>query len=197
MNAFEAYQRYLAYRQHFTNEKYDIIKYGGKVRASPQSFDKRRDKYFFHKLSKQEDVDKLLTAFFVESNSNKAWIGDILSKKDEYLASWSRRQESLSYIFKEDIRRICEIAGCFDLALHVSKDGSHPPLLVAYLQRKVSIETVIILNDLVNFFPAWNSRIEDYTIWPRVRLLCQKYQPLLKYDKSKMKQIVLEVAHKS
>ena len=44
---FETYQAYLGMKSHFTNPKYDFIKYGGKSRATITSFNKRKDKYWF------------------------------------------------------------------------------------------------------------------------------------------------------
>ena len=42
-------------KNHFTKEKYDYHKYCGKSRASIQSFYKRKDRFFFEKLSRQKD----------------------------------------------------------------------------------------------------------------------------------------------
>ena len=52
---FDAYKSYLGLKNHFTKEKYDYHRYGGKSRASLESFYKRRDRYFFEKLSRQKD----------------------------------------------------------------------------------------------------------------------------------------------
>ena len=47
---YNAYITYLAIKQHFTSPEYDFIKYNGKVRASKDSFLKRRDKFFFDSI---------------------------------------------------------------------------------------------------------------------------------------------------
>ena len=50
---FDVYQKYLAMKNHFSNKGgYDYHQYNGKVRANKTSFEVRRDKYFFYKLSK-------------------------------------------------------------------------------------------------------------------------------------------------
>ena len=61
---FEVYQKYLSLKQHFNREEYDYFKFRGKVRASESSFDKRKDKYHFIRLSKIYK-DEELTKFFV------------------------------------------------------------------------------------------------------------------------------------
>ena len=71
MNEIEAYQMYLALRLHFTTENYDYFKYNGKVSASLKSFDKRKDKYLFKKLTKKYDESTILNYYianFIEGN---------------------------------------------------------------------------------------------------------------------------------
>ena len=49
---FDVFKTYLAVKNHFTTD-YDYNKYGGRVTAKLESFTKRPDRYFFHKLSKK------------------------------------------------------------------------------------------------------------------------------------------------
>ena len=48
---FDVYKTYLAVKLHFTSDTYDYYKYDGKVNAKLDTFTKRKDRYFFHKLS--------------------------------------------------------------------------------------------------------------------------------------------------
>jgi len=52
---FDVFKTYLAVKNHFTTD-YDFNKYGGRVTAKLESFTKRPDRYFFHKLSKKYNV---------------------------------------------------------------------------------------------------------------------------------------------
>ena len=52
MTGFEVYKMYLALKLHFTSDTYDYFQYGGNAKASQVSFDQRRDKFFFVKLSR-------------------------------------------------------------------------------------------------------------------------------------------------
>jgi len=56
---FEVYQKYLSLKQHFNRNEYDYFKFNGRVRANESSFDKRKDKYHFIRLSKIYKEDDL------------------------------------------------------------------------------------------------------------------------------------------
>jgi hypothetical protein len=71
---YEAYKTFLAVKSHFTTS-YDYIKYNGKVSASQHSFEVRKDKYQYYKLSKHKDPLQYLVANFVDGDLK--WIGDL------------------------------------------------------------------------------------------------------------------------
>ena len=54
MTGYEAFTIYNALKLHFTNEKYDYFKYKAKSRVTIDSFERRKDKYYFYKLSRQK-----------------------------------------------------------------------------------------------------------------------------------------------
>ena len=62
MSAYECYREYLALKQHFTKPGYDYHKFNGKLRVSPASYEKRRDKLYFQKLSRHEDPRGLIVS---------------------------------------------------------------------------------------------------------------------------------------
>ena len=67
---FEVYQKYLSLKQHFNRNEYDYFKFKGKVRASESSFEKRKDKHHFIRLSKiykEEELTKFLVSNFVKT----------------------------------------------------------------------------------------------------------------------------------
>lgn len=191
--AFEAYKKYLAIKSHFTKKEYDYFKYSGKVRATFPTFDKRKDKYFFHKLSKQKNVEQFLVASFVELGEN-VWVGDMLENMVSTNAykNWLKRQEALTYTFKNDLDRLKED---FNSNLKVT-DGQHPYLLKLVLRKEVCIETLVILDDLAGFCEYWEENIQDTVIWPDFQLKMRKYRPFIKFDKEKCRNIVIEKFYK-
>jgi hypothetical protein len=190
MDAFEAYKVYVALKNHFTSPTYDFFKYEGRTKAGHRSFDKRPDKYFFHKLAKRKDVVDYLVANFVYNDNVNTWIGNLLNnnESDKCYSQLVKTRESLSYIFTNDLSRL-EVE--FDSNFNVV-DGQHPHLLKLYLRHEISIETMIILDDLIGYMKKWNRRIEDDILWPTVYLKCKKFRPFFQYDRDKMKQIVLD-----
>lgn len=181
---FEAYRNFLALKMHF-NSDYDYVKYNGKVSASSQSFDTRKDKYQFYKLSKHKDPLKYLIANFVDGDLK--WIGDIFSDESEKTYNeWLRRQQSITYIFEQDLNKL--LTSFNDNV--IVKNGQHPYLLKQYLRREISIETIIILNDILGFFNHWNKNIEDSVLWPTIYRKLTKYKPFLHYDIFKCRKIL-------
>ena len=66
MTGIEVYKMYLSLKLHFTSKSFDYFKYGNSAKASPSSFDKRKDKFFFVKLSRTfNEVE--LRDFFVSN----------------------------------------------------------------------------------------------------------------------------------
>ena len=107
MEPYEAYVKYLALKSHFSDKNYDFFKYNGKVKAWRTTFESRKDKYFFYKLSKKKDPVEYLVANFV--GSDDFYIGNIREdKSDEVYMDWKKRIESLTYTFKSDLSKMKE-----------------------------------------------------------------------------------------
>ena len=101
MTPFESYKLYTAIKNHFTTESYDFFKYNGKVRASESSFETRKDKYMFYKLSKHKDPLNFLVANL--SENQKLWVGDLFSNDNQTRYNdFIKRRESLTYLFQND-----------------------------------------------------------------------------------------------
>ena len=80
-DGFAVYRKYLAYKLHFTTDKYDYTEHSGMVHTKLETFTKRNDRYMFHKLSvkyNQDEIDDFMIANFVKKN--KAWSGSLLER---------------------------------------------------------------------------------------------------------------------
>lgn len=189
MTGYEAYKLYVALKNHFNSDTYDFFRYGGKTRANIKSFEIRNDKYFFAKLAKHKDTERYIVANIIEDNPN-VWVGDLANEQaaEDNYKRWLARQESLTYNFQNDLDKLDPVYN----ANLVVEGSNHPLLLKMYIQKKVSIETLVVLDDLCGFFRHWNKKIEEDIIWPMVYKKCKKYKPFLRYDKDKLKQIVVD-----
>ena len=183
---FEAYVYFQAIKRHFTSN-YDFFKYNGKVKANAQSFETRKDKFFFYRLSKLPEAKELILANMIKDP--KIWVGELLEDKaKEIYHDWKKRKESLGYIFRQDLSELNED----DPNSDIITNGDHPKLLKLYMRNLIHIETLIILDDLMNIFSYWNKNIQDTIIWPDINTLCKNYKPFMEYDKLKMKKIILD-----
>ena len=190
---FETYQHYLSLKNHFTNPKYDFFKYGAKTRASIASFNKRRDKYWFEKTSRKysdkEVVDFLVSNFVEADNASNLWIGEIINSGERKYADWMRRQQSLTYLFKEQSSELFLETKLED-ALNCSK--GHPPVLKRFLSGKISIETLVIYDKIFLFGKKFDKKLLD-PVWETVSLKMKKYNPFLNIDVFQFKKILREI----
>lgn len=182
---FKAYTDYLALKRHFETDGYDYQKYRGKVRASIESFRTRPDAFFFQKLSKQEDFHEKLLSNIVKNP--KIWIRDIIDEQGEevYLA-WKKRIESLTYTFKQDIKKLDEDYK----SNYLVNKGQHPKLLSLYLQKQISLETISILFHISKVSEYWEKEIVDKFVARDIMKLLRKYYPFLQIDEKKFSQII-------
>jgi hypothetical protein len=190
---FETYQHYLSLKNHFTNPKYDFFKYGAKTRASMTSFNKRKDKYWFEKTSRKysdKEVLNFLVSNFVAADSpSNLWIGEIINSGERTYADWTRRQQSLTYLFKEQSTELFSQTKLED-ALNCSK--GHPPVLKKFLSGKISIETLVIYDKIFLFGKMFDKKLLD-PVWETVSLKIKKYSPFLNTDVVQFKKILREI----
>ncbi len=53
MTGYEAFSLYESLKLHFNKDSYDFFKYNGKTNVTVTSFENRKDKYHFYKLSRK------------------------------------------------------------------------------------------------------------------------------------------------
>ena len=190
MNGFEVYKIYLAVKLHFTSKgrSYDFHKHLGRTTARLETFTKRRDRYFFHKLSKSYNnntiVDYFVSNFVTNTN---LWVGDIIGKTgDDNYKVWSKKIEALHYYYEQDIDFILEQGYKFD-DLFKSVNGQHPPILKMFLSKKINFETVLILDEILSFTKQLNKNINEKVLWPKLYDRMIRYKSFLNYNLTKYK----------
>jgi len=192
MVPFETYKTYLALKNHFTKDSYDYHKYQGKSRASLQSFYKRKDRYWFEKLSRQKEDKEIIDFFvanFVSCNDPQTlWIGEMIKEGESRYKSWQKRIQSLSYLFEEESQQLFE--NKFEEVFDCSK--GHPLLLKKFLIGKISIETLVIYDRIFLFGKTFDKKLKD-PVWETVSMRMKKYSPFLHIDVFRYKKILKEV----
>ena len=192
MNGFEIYKVYLAVKLHFTskNQSYDFHKHGGRTTARLETFTKRRDRYFFHKLSQSYNssniVDYFVSNFVTNTN---LWVGDIIGDSgDENYREWSKKIEAFHYYYEQDIDYLLERMSANDMSfddIFTVNNGQHPPILKMVLSKRISIETFVILEDLLSFSKRLNEDISETVLWPKLHDRMERYRPFLKFNITK------------
>lgn len=191
MTGFEVYKTYLSLKLHFTKEKYNYFTFNGKSRASQASFEKRKDRYFFKKLATKFD-DITIVEYFVSHfvRNQNTWIGDISVQSSKVYQDWKKNIQSMSFMFENDMDYLLDIAP-FDKIFEV-ESGRHPILLQAHYAERVTLETLVILNQLVKYIPDFDKQIVDPVVWPETKMKVVKYEPFLRIDTHKYKSILLK-----
>lgn len=192
MTAFESYKMYVALKLHFTTDNYDFFKFNGKTKIKEENFEKRKDKYFFKKLTNKHKDSEVLPYFvanFVADPSN--WIGTMVrTDGDENYQNWKKRMESLHYTFSEEVDFLLSQVDNFDDLFKLQ--GTHPPLLKFLLGKKISMETFVIIDQILDFITRFDKIITEQIIWKDIRRTALKYSPFLTTDIVKYKNTLKE-----
>lgn len=187
------YMMYNALRLHFTTDSYDYFKYNGKTNTTKESFLTHKNKYAFYRLSRKhtlEDARDFFVANFLESDTK--WVGELLTEEaEEVYTDWKKRNQSLFYQFESDTQYLLDNYDAHDIIKPV--DGSFPVLLMQIMRKKVTLETLVIMNNLMNFLPMWEKKIDDDIVWPMWQRKIKKYTPFVVYDKMKYKNKLKEL----
>ena len=190
---FDVYKCYLGLKNHFTKPKYDYMKYCGKSRASLQSFYKRKDRFWFEKLSRQKDDDEVIN-FFVSNfvacdDPQSLWIGEIIRNGEGNYTDWQKRTQSLTYVFRQESESLFtehKVDEVFDCS------KGHPILLKKYLSKDICLETMILYDRIFGYTQQWDKKLKD-PVWESVSIRMRKYSSFIHTDIFKYKKILKEV----
>ena len=193
MTPIDVYKTYLAFKNHFTKQSYSYFKYSGKSKASVQAYNNRKDRYFFERMSRKKTDDEIKEYFlanFVECDDpDRLSIGEIINTGEDNYKSWAKRFQGLGYLFQTEVEVFCH-KETFQ-QLFTVKGQSHPEILKKYLQGALSIETMVILDMILEYTKDFDNKLID-PVWESVSLKIKKYKPFLNIDVTKYKQILRE-----
>lgn len=197
VNGKSVYTLYLAIKQHF-NGRYDVVKYNWVMRVSDAAYQKRRDKYFFEKLSDKYTLKELTLIFMSNLVANQdAWIGDI-SDADalvfyrEYIGRLKRIKEQ----FKDDIKNIyyfsqkVEVKALSEIFEYNNKVQSS--YIFKLLQSNViSFETFLLLDSFLGIVDKHNEATNDL-VWSKYSTKLEAYRKILIIDKELARKTFIE-----
>jgi hypothetical protein len=158
MNGFQTYQIYQSLKLHFTTD-YDAVKYNYKTAVRQDTFERRRDRYFFEKLSRRFNKEKLIAYFTANLiHDPKVWIGDMTEEiYNDYIA----RYDKLTYMVTQDMKLMAEKGYSFNDICSTSDNNSANPLLESLRADEIHLESVVLVDILVNFLKKLKRDLND------------------------------------
>ena len=192
MEPIDVYLMYCAMKAHFGKSDYDFVTYKGKTRIKRDTFYRRKDRSFFVRVSRKYKTEQEIQNYFV-SNFIKDKKGYIANFSNENYESWKLKRQGFFDLFDVEMKPLVD---AFEDLFTVT-NGQHPKLMREFLGGRVSLETIIILDELVNFGPDWNKQLEDDIIWIDLRNLMNNYKRFLTIDQEQYKIRLLKLIEES
>lgn len=185
---FKCYITFLALKRHFQIKSYDYFKYKGKVKISKTSFEKRRDLHFFNRLSRNKEWRELTLSNLRYDSS--LWVNDLLTDEANIkLIEMKKRKQALLYHYSEELKLLNPNFNDNFIPL----EGQHPTVLKLFIKGTISLETIVILNRLLDLTTKWDKLIEDDLIWPSKKLMINKFEPFMSFDLDRFRQKTIDI----
>lgn len=193
MSPYEVFVRYSALKLHFTNQKYNYFTYNKKTKTSIDSFNKRSDKYWFEKLSRQKsesEIEEFFVANFIKSDNPKSlWVGEIIRNGDGVYFEWKKTKQSLKYIFTQESENLFSKHSLQEV---FKISSGHPPIIKEFLRDNISIETLTIYNIIFKFKKKFDLNFKD-PVWETLSFKIDKYIGFLNINVTDYKIILRKI----
>jgi hypothetical protein len=190
----QVYRMYLGVKLHFSDKKFNYVKAKGGVKVSPEALTKRKDRYYFEKLSESYSPDQLL-GYFVSNFVYGQQDGAVINQEEGFsvYSNWKAKLERLSYHVVNEVQGLVDSDNSFN-SFFVVEDGKHPILLKNHLKGDFSLETMLILDRLTNYLEDWRNFIKDEYVWPEIYNLLIRYSHFIDFGNIKQyKEKILEI----
>jgi hypothetical protein len=193
LQPFDVFYTFVALRLHFTTD-YDYFKYNKKLPLSEDKFEQRKDKAQFIKLTQKlhdmQDLEDLVVSNIV-SGAKEKWVQYYNTKEAFAIKEkWVQNINHLEDIVKQEIIAISQYPNMCLNNLTSAIDGGHPLLLTLFVSDQISMETLIVFDDLFGIFEKWDKAVLDDVMYPEIRDFALKYKPFVKYDKPELRNAI-------
>lgn len=194
MDGFKAYRYYLAIKLHFTTDKFNVFENRGNVRGTREAFNARNDRYIFEKLGHRfQNRDKDIIQFFVSNfaygNDNAIYAGQ---EAEDCYTEWMKKKQSITKVFVDDLATILthvEVNKLKHSSIFEFTDSQYPVALSLFIGRKISIETLRIIDDIYPILENWSKHPTVKYIWEDDMRRIKKLTGFVKYDKIKVEKV--------
>ena len=114
---------------------------------------------------------------------------EIINSGERTYAEWTKRQQSISYLFKEESNKLLEENQLQEL---FECGKGHPLILKRFLGGDISLETFVIFDIIFSFSEKFDEKLLD-PVWETVSMKIRKYKPFLSINVSNFKKILREL----
>lgn len=183
MTPFKCFKLYLALKRHFDKTNYNFIKYKGRMKVSQDTFEARNDRHLFTKLADQKKVPQLILSNLVHDPS--LYVTDFLSSEgQDRLRAYIKYQESFDYSFMREIKQYDTIGQMVKV-----RDGEYPAIVTDWLSGKVSIDTLSVIDKVINGTKYWSESLSD-PLWDDINRRLLNYRPFTTTDVKHFKAMI-------
>ena len=126
---------------------------------------------------------------FAYGNESAIYAGQ---EADDNLNEWNKRKQSITKIFIDDLASLLTYVEINKLPTSSIFDfnfNEYPAALKLFLGGKISIETLVIINELDHVVEHWLDNPTVQHIWSNELLRIKKLIGFVKYDKEKLRKI--------
>jgi hypothetical protein len=135
----------------------------------------------------------MLASFVSAEDTSKVHISLIKRSGKDLWLDWQKRQSSLRYTFEQDLNAVVQHleAKAYSFNNLFETLGQHPPVLKLYINKRISLETLIILDMILGFSKQWDKDLKD-PLWEQVSFKIKKYKPFLSINTLPFRKVVKE-----
>lgn len=197
---FDVWSIYTAINLHFKKGgSYDAFKFNFKgPRLKRETFMANRNRYSFEKLARAYPKKNDLICYFMSNViAGNVWINNM---SDATYAEWRARIQSLDYRFNSEMSDVLTIAQrnsySFDELFNPRDKSDVPAIYKLYQAEKVSLESLVILDNLLQYTKSINKNLSDpLEISSDISHRIIKYKPFLRSEMNveKHKTIVINL----
>ena len=182
MSAFEVYKQYVALKLHFTTN-YDYFEYDGKTTVNSASFEKRKDKAKFLRISKSYNPETFLIGNFL-FGEKIGWVG---SFEPKHQTTYETYLQNGQYLFREQLSKLnSDFNSNFSLAF-----SSVPYIIEQYLRGEVTLHTCCVFNQVLGCVDKWRES-PQFLIFEKTATKIHNATPFFKIDSAKYKALMLK-----
>lgn len=188
MTPQDALRLYLSLKAHFSDSSYDFHKYGGQIRWSEGTFERRKDRALLTAICRTTNEEQWKARIIANTLRNgKVPYLDKLMTEDaielgQALVDRHRDPEGSFRTELSVIRR--RWAGSLDDLIYSKNRLVFPHLIRYHLMTLVSADTIIGFDKVYPVISRAHAMLKDDVVWQSTRKMLKLYRGFVKLDKT-------------